>query len=491
MATMRTEPELLQTALDLECRQPRQALRLHGRLRRAQTEFNWTIFLAALAGVVIAASAGFAVTSRLDRNQTAVGVAFLAIGLLPMVALRVRSEARRLRQRLRRGRAAVWLLPLAALVIIADWLKALAVALTGALVLAVVWLLLVGGSQLLTAEPWTLNDVVDLPWFPWLAVAVLVYLSVAYVVDVSSWRSFWLPWHAVPEMLAGLKDQGREVLGFFGSVALGWLLVGVTYFGLLDQGYWLTLAGEVGTAALLGLSAASLEEAEAEPAVLRRLAEIRCGLRLGRVGAARWRLNQLFAFAAGLPGGHYFTQPPRHTSSQPWLGPAMDVLGHGLYELMLQRRPHLFVAMADTWARDRDRPQDWACAPRWMSADWRSTLLDDRWAETVALSMAPHDRQWRTSVANTRDLLSNRLAAHRRNWAPRTAGANSLANRQGLDVETQTGVARFIDAIVPVCVDHVLHSGERHGSPLSAEEIETLTTATRSTLLSTLGPEHR
>lgn len=526
----RDGPELLRAALDIECRRPRHAMRLYSRLRGEQTEFNKAIFVAALVGVVTASSVGYLVTRRLDSDQTAVEIAFLAVGLSPMVLLRTQREARRRRWRLRRQRTAVWLVPLAVVVIVSDWLKALAVALTAALALAGMSLLLAGGSRLILSDPWSLTEVVDMPWIPWLAVALSVYLSVAYVVDVSSWHAFWLPWHAVPEMLAGLKEQLSEVLGFFASVALGWLLFGATSLGLLNQGYWLTVASAVGTAVLFGLSAAFLEEADATPAVLRRLGEIRCSLRLRRVGAARWRLNRLYSLSADLASKHHFSQRP--PSSLTWLGPAMDVLAGALGDLLERHRSPGYVAMADEWVRARDWPADWASAPRWRDEDWRSTLLDDRWVQLVALAMAPYGHEWRTSVANTRDLLSDPLtayqselaAANRRrdhlktthplawsrgeaaaalvvegvmgtclDWpdAPDSlsARANAIAGQHGVDVDNQSGVAGFVDAIMPVCLEHVQH--ESDGRSLNAEEAETVTTAARSALQSALrSPQH-
>lgn len=404
--------ELLTRALQVERGDPREALRLLHRLGRSGEGIDWWVFLVGVACAVAFASAGYLVAAGLDRDRTAVVLAFIVVGLCPMLLLRIRRQEERRGGRLDNRRAAKALLPIAVLAFFSDWLKLLAIFITFVLALVPVVLIFLGASKALAPDPWSLDDLLTMPWFIGLAWALLLYLVLGYEVDVSSDLAFLLPWEGIPEIREGLNVRGGEVLGFLASVALGLLLVGGGSLGLLYEHFWEAVLAAGGIAVLLGLSVAAMEEADEKLAVLRRLAQVRASLRLGRVGAARWLLNDLYGYAVSLKSGRGYFRAGGEPPSLEWLGPAVTVLGDGLLEELLRRKPHLHPAMWGQWFGSSDLG-DWEEAPDWERDDWRSLLGDDEWTRSVAAAFSPYGREWLASVENSRQLLQAHLRAAR------------------------------------------------------------------------------
>jgi hypothetical protein len=400
--------QLLQDALDLEPVDARWAMRLFTRLEREGNEIRWPALLIGVSCVLVASTVGFLVVRHLDSYETPVSLAFLMVGLAPLLVLWVRRDMQRRGMQLNWRTTTLWAIPVSLAMGVSDLIKALSVALFVLLVLVPVSFALRAVSFVALSEPWSTDDLLAMPWFVGFGYALLVYVTLAFLADVSSFRVLLFPWNALPEVLIGLRERRNDVLGFAAFLATGALLAGGGALGLLYEDYWLALAAAAVTAVLLGLGYSSFSEPDEQLSTLTRLGQIRCRLRAGNTAAARWHLNQLYQDADSILSSRHFAKADDRRSTE-WVRPAIDVLGGAVYDFQQGRKPGLGVLSAQGWE----------------NVDWRLMLWDDIWSARIGALMGPNRQQWLASVGNTRQLhlMSGWSRWSRRSPKRRTSGS--------------------------------------------------------------------
>lgn len=284
-------------ALETEKKDPAVALVLFRGLQKRNVARRPDILMLCLGAPVLAMALAFHLTRTLADRQSLVALLILFfVGYYPPVLWACRWMTERQRTAKPRDDDGSWLFP-AIQAILIYFERALVVffIVLFALVFALPCFVLSGAfCHLLLGTPW-----LEPPEVVKQVIAVAALgLGLLVVLSDVDWKLLFQLRIALPELVAGLRHRiGRNLKFLLVDVAVASVLVGAGPLGLLYDHLFQATAGAALAGGLLGLTLWQLPR-DPRLDVFAVLGIARCEIRLGRRGAARWRLRMLLDYSA-------------------------------------------------------------------------------------------------------------------------------------------------------------------------------------------------